>query len=178
MHEWFQSHQHTWSPTTTVEESLFLSPNVLIERVDLAAFSRVWLIFLCYAMLLFWERNKNNVKPLGHLPVAPALAPASVRSSLSRSAWAPAPPPQICSQPPLSRGLTPQCGLPPSLSIPLSSFIFLLILSTCTQAYFPYCLSPTVERNSRRSVSSWLNSLFSEQWLMYSQSSINTCWNG
>jgi len=42
-------------------------------------------------------------EPLGHLPVAPAFTPPSVRSSLSRSDWAPPPSPRYA-QPPLSRG--------------------------------------------------------------------------
>ena len=101
-------------------------------------------------------------EPLGHLPVAPALAPPSARSSLSRSAWAPASPSEICLQPSEQSPHTPVwTHFPPSLSIPLSSFLFLLILSTCTQVYFPYCPYPTVERNS--------SVLFPHGWIQWSQ---------
>ena len=52
-------------------------------------------------------------EPLGHLPIAPAFTPPSVRSSLSRSDWAPPPSPRYA-QPPLSRALTPHVdSLPP-----------------------------------------------------------------
>ena len=113
-------------------------------------------------------------EPLGHLTVAPALAPPSVRSSLSRSAWAPH---SRSAHTPSDQSSPPQCGLyfPPSLSIPLSSFLFLPVLSTCAQANFPYRLSSIMERNSRSFGSSQLSSLCPKQCLSYSTLSVNIC---
>jgi len=105
------------------------------------------------------------LEPLGHLPVAPVLTPPSMRSSLSRSAWAPHPPHLLT--PSLSRALTPQCGLTSLLHFPSpwAGLLFLLVLSTSTEVNFPFCPSPTMEKNSRGFVSSWLNSLCPEECL-------------
>ena len=105
------------------------------------------------------------LNPLGISAMAPALAPPSVRSSLSGSAWAPPLPLDLLTSA-LSRALPQQCGLTSLLHSPspwAASFHShpQYLHSGC----FPYHPSPTMERNSRSFVYSQLNSLIPNKYL-------------
>ena len=61
-----QSQWCTRSPPTRPGERVLVSYalTVLNEGVDSCAFSRAWLKLLCYNVVLFWERNENNIKSM------------------------------------------------------------------------------------------------------------------
>jgi len=101
-------------------------------------------------------------------PHGPCTSPSLCVEQPLQVCLSPSPSPGSA-HPPLSRALTPQCGLTSLLysPTPWAHFLFLLILSTCTQVNFPYCSSPTVDRNSMGFVPSWPNSLCPEQCLVY-----------
>ena len=128
-----------------------------------------WLLLPCLLVL-----NTPDIFPWPlHLPIP-------LWGAASPGLPEPLPLPQICSHPLWAEPCWPHCGLTSLLYFPSpwAILLFLLVLKYLLSGLLSLLFIPTVERNSRGSVSSWLNSLCPDQCLVYSQSSINTCWNG